>query len=81
MIPPLAVSTMWNLFESEFRQVFAAVVESHNEQPACSSPASVSLPDVAVQVRGRVVVQTAVARSDCFFNERARFVRIACNRT
>src|SRR5229473_2837597 len=62
MTAPLSQISCLNLFEAEFRQVLAAVVEFDNEHPASPFPTLVSFPDVAVLVCGRVVTQTAAAR-------------------
>src|SRR6266568_2463965 len=61
--------------------MLAAVVESDNQHPAGSLPAFIRFPDVAVLVCGRVVTQTAAARVDRFFDDHARFARIALNLT
>ena len=70
-----------NLFEAEFRQVLAAIVESDDEHSTTSFPGFIRSPDVAVLIRGRVVTQSAAACVDRFFNHRAGVACVALNRT
>jgi len=70
-----------NLFETEFRQVLAAIIKSDDEHSTSPFPGPVGFPDVAILVCGRVVTQTVAARADRFFDHRARFAHVARNRT
>src|SRR5215207_3872038 len=72
--------TLIELFETEFREVLGAVVESEDEHPTRPSPGSVGLPDVVVLIRCGVVAQATAARGDSYFYDRAGLARIARNR-
>ena len=53
-----------SLLELEVRSVNAAVVQLHDELPACTSPGWLSFPDVDVLVGYWIVTKTAAACSD-----------------
>jgi len=67
---PVKISCL-NLFETEFRQVLAAVVEFDNEHSTSPFPGPVGFPDVAVLACGRVVTQTAAARVESLATEKS----------
>src|SRR5215204_1947790 len=76
----LPVVASLHSFETEFRAVLCAVVESDEEHPTRSSPGSVGLPDVVVLVRRGAVAQATAARGDSFFYDCAGLTCVARDR-